>query len=113
MIKHASIYEPETGDEGWRVLIMRLWPRGVRRSRVDVWLKEAAPTRELLNAYQHENLAWADFERRYRAEMKKRPEVLEQLKQLEHEHGTITLLCHERIPPHEHCHREILAKLLT
>ena len=113
MIRHASIYEPETDDEGWRVLVMRRWPRGVRRSRVDAWIKGAAPSNELLNAYHHEGVAWDEFERRYCAEMKGRPEVLEQLRQLEREHGTITLLCYERIPPYEHCHREVLAQLLA
>lgn len=94
------------------MLIMRYWPRGVRRERVDVWLKDAAPSTELLRAYTHQGMSWADFEAGYRAEMGSRPEVLEQLRQLEHEHGTLTLLCHERIPPHEHCHRRTLAALL-
>jgi uncharacterized protein YeaO (DUF488 family) len=113
LIRHASIYEPQTGDQGWRVLIMRRWPRGVARSRVDTWLKEAAPSTELLNAYHHEGLSWEAFDRQYRAEMQQRPAVLEQLRQMERQHGTITLLCFERIPPHAHCHRTILAELLS
>lgn len=113
MIKVASIYEPDPG-QGFRVLIMRYWPRGVRRERVDLWLKDAAPSAELLRAYAHEGQAWEDFDRLYRVEIREqRPHVLEQLRLLEHEHDTLILLCHERIPPAEHCHRQVLAELLS
>jgi uncharacterized protein YeaO (DUF488 family) len=114
MIRTASVYDPPADKDGLRVLIMRYWPRGVRRERVDVWLKDAAPSRELLQAYTHQGLGWDKFEEGYRAEMEQdRPHVLEQLRDLEREHGTLTLLCHERIPPHEHCHRHTLQGLLA
>ena len=108
MLRHASIYDsPSAESRGLRVLVMRQWPRGVRRDRIDLWLKDAAPSRELLRAYR-DGLTWQEFERRYRAEiLDERPHVLEQLRQLEQEHGQVTLLCHERMPPHMHCHREI------
>ena len=116
MFQHASIYDarsvpPEDGE--LRVLVMRHWPRGVRRETVDVWLKDAAPSRELLHAYNHAGLAWPEFEKRYLAEMADRPEVLERLRTLEREHGSLTLLCHERMPPGAHCHRTLLLELLT
>jgi uncharacterized protein YeaO (DUF488 family) len=113
--KHASIYDPPSdADAGLRVLVMRQWPRGVRKDRFDLWLKDAAPGRELLNAYQHAGLAWEHFERRYRAEiLEERPDVLDQLAKLEKKHGTVTLLCFERIPPREHCHRLTLMDLLA
>jgi uncharacterized protein YeaO (DUF488 family) len=115
MIQHASIYDTteRTTDDGLRVLVMRRWPRGVRKERIDLWLKDAAPSRALLDAYNHAGLGWDEFEQRYRAEMlEERPTVLEQLRLLETEHEKLTLLCHERIPPREHCHREVLADLL-
>jgi uncharacterized protein YeaO (DUF488 family) len=117
MIQHASVYdaknEPAEGD-GLRVLVMRQWPRGVRRQRTDLWLKDAGPSRELLHAYNHAGLPWAEFAQRYRSEiLDERADVLERLRQLEREHGVLTLQCHERIPPGEHCHRELLAELLT
>jgi uncharacterized protein YeaO (DUF488 family) len=114
VIRTASIYDPPSDtDAGWRVLIMRYWPRGVRRERVDVWLKDAAPSTQLLQAYSKHGLQWSEFAQRYRQEIdQERPHVLEQLRKLEHEHGTLTLLCHERIPPHEHCHRQLLASLI-
>ncbi|MGI9146062.1 MAG: DUF488 domain-containing protein [Chloroflexota bacterium] len=116
MIRHASIYDVKERAEqhGLLVLVMRHWPRGVRKDRTDVWLKEAGPSRELLDDYTHRGLAWAEFERRYRLEMlEQRSEILDRLRDLEREHGVLTLLCHERIPPADHCHREILADLLS
>jgi uncharacterized protein YeaO (DUF488 family) len=115
MIRHASVYDQTaTSDEaGARVLIMRLWPRGIRRNKVDVWLKDAAPSAELLREFTHGNLPWRDFEKRYVEEMlDDRPHVLDQIRGLERQHGTVTLLCHERIPPKQHCHRLVLVELL-
>jgi len=111
-----SIYSRDASDAaaGWRVLIMRIWPRGVRKDRVDVWLKDAAPSRELLDGYHHRGLPWAEFEAAYRGEiLGERPQVLDELLQLEREHGTVTLLCFERIPPEEHCHRQTLMAMLA
>jgi uncharacterized protein YeaO (DUF488 family) len=109
VIRHASIYD-RAAPEGYRVLVMRYWPRGVKRERVDTWLKEAAPSAELLRAYTHEGLDWSAFEERFRQEMAERSEVMRQLRDLERQHGTLTLLCHER---QGHCHRMILADLLA
>jgi len=116
MIRHASIYPAKERSEGdgLRVLVMRQWPRGVRKERTDLWMKEAGPSRELLHAYTHAGLQWPEFERRYRLEMiEQRPDVLQRLRDLEREHGVLTLLCHERIPPAPHCHREVLVDLLN
>jgi uncharacterized protein YeaO (DUF488 family) len=115
MIRHASVYDqPMPSDEaGARVLIMRMWPRGIRRDRIDVWLKDAAPSTELLKSYSHDQMPWAQFERRYRDEiLEDRPHVLKAILDLELEHGHVTLLCHERIPPKQHCHRLVLVELL-
>jgi uncharacterized protein YeaO (DUF488 family) len=117
MIRHASIYDAKDeplSEDGLRVLVMRQWPRGVRKVRTDLWLKDAAPSKELLHEYNHAGQSWAEFERRYRSEiLDERAYVLDRLRELEREHGVLTLQCHERIPPGEHCHREVLAELLT
>jgi uncharacterized protein YeaO (DUF488 family) len=112
--QHASVYEPPAEDDcGWRVLIMRQWPRGVRKDRVHVWMKDASPSNDLLQAYHHAGLPWDQFESRYRHEIvDERPEVLAQLRGLERQHGTVILLCYERMPPYVHCHRLILLNLL-
>jgi uncharacterized protein YeaO (DUF488 family) len=120
LIRHASIYDyadyaDYAAHQGCclKVLVMRYWPRGIRRSQIDVWLRDAAPSRHLLRLYAHDGLPWPEFERAFRTELEARDDVLERLRALEHEHGCLTLLCHERIPPREHCHREILAALLA
>jgi len=114
MIEHASAYDPVADRKTLRVLIMRKWPRGIKRSAVDVWLKDAAPSTELLQAYNKAGLPWQEFAERYREEIvEERPHVLDEIRKLEREHGTLTLLCHERIPPREHCHRLLLADLLA
>jgi uncharacterized protein YeaO (DUF488 family) len=115
MFREASVYDRKVAFDapGHRVLIMRLWPRGVPRAAIGTWLKDAAPSRELLEAYQHRGLPWPEFEQRYRSEiLQDRPQVLETLRALEQQHGVIWLLCHERIPPEEHCHRLVLLDLL-
>jgi uncharacterized protein YeaO (DUF488 family) len=116
VIRQASIYEVLNASDsaGLRVLVMRYWPRGIRRERVDRWLKDAAPSRELLRAYTHGDIDTAELDRRYReAITSQRPDVLGQLRELEREHGTLTLLCRERIPPSTYCHRLALADLLA
>jgi uncharacterized protein YeaO (DUF488 family) len=112
---HASVYDRDSAEPiGLRVLITRFWPRGIRKEKIDVWLKDAAPSRELLDAYRHEGLGWTEFEARYRSEiLEQRRGVLETLRELETQHGRLTLLCIERIPPAEHCHRLVLVELLA
>ena len=105
MIKHASIYESkERADgDGLRVLVMRQWPRGVRKECTDLWLKEAGPSRALLDAYNHAGLGWDEFEERYRSEMlNERPAVLEHLRGLEAEdrHDRLLVLIPEVRPAH-------------
>jgi uncharacterized protein YeaO (DUF488 family) len=114
-VKGDSVYtRTPAAEQGLRVLIMRLWPRGVRKQRIDVWMKDASPSRELLDAYHHAGLPWDQFEAGYRREIfEERPRVLDQLRALEREHGLITLLCFERIPPEAHCHRQTLMAMLA
>ena len=69
------IYDPPTAAEGYRVLVDRLWPRGVKREPglFDDWLKDAAPTTELRRWYGHDPARYATFARRYRAELDREP----------------------------------------
>ena len=57
-VRTKRIYDPVASDDGERVLIMRLWPRGIRKERVSVWLKELGPVPELLRAYLDERISW-------------------------------------------------------
>ncbi len=89
----ARVYDPPGEDDGARVLVDRLWPRGLAKAdaRVDLWLKEVAPSAELRKEFHHDPERFADFTRRYREELDANPAV-ERLRELENERGRVTLL---------------------
>ncbi|HZT51626.1 MAG TPA: DUF488 family protein [Stellaceae bacterium] len=86
------VYDPPDSHDGVRVLVDRLWPRGLAKDKaaLDHWIKEAAPSDELRRWFGHDPARWAEFRRRYRAEMAEHPEILAQLRGLTR--GTLTLL---------------------
>jgi uncharacterized protein YeaO (DUF488 family) len=94
MIQIARIYEPAKKNGGWRVLVDRLWPRGVKKenARVDQWMKDIAPSEALRKWFGHKPERWPEFQRRYRAELAKKKELMAELKRAEKTHGTLTLL---------------------
>jgi uncharacterized protein YeaO (DUF488 family) len=94
MIRIARIYEPSKKHDGWRVLVDRLWPRGVRKeaAHVDQWMKEIAPSTEIRKWFGHKPERWAGFQKRYRGELAKKKELVETLRAMERKHGTVTLL---------------------
>src|SRR5436853_6497837 len=67
MIKLKRAYQPATGDDGARFLVERLWPRGVRKTRLkrDGWLKDVAPSADLRKWFSHDPKKWAAFRQRY------------------------------------------------
>jgi len=85
MVGIARIYDAAGKDDGWRVLVDRLWPRGVKKekARVDEWMKEVAPSDELRKWFGHQAERWAEFERRYRAELAKKKELIQMLAAME------------------------------
>ncbi|MEO7722119.1 MAG: DUF488 family protein [Pseudolysinimonas sp.] len=105
------IYEPAAGADGFRVLVDRLWPRGVshERAALDLWLKEVAPSAELRVWYDHRDDRFAEFTRRYLAELATNP-ALEQLRSLVAEHPKTTLLYGAKSPRNE---ASVLAELLA
>jgi uncharacterized protein YeaO (DUF488 family) len=82
-IRIKRIYEPPATADGYRVLIDRLWPRGVsrRRAALDAWLKDLAPSNALRTWYRHDAGRWPQFRRRYRAELRSQAAALEALRQ--------------------------------
>lgn len=72
MIATKRAYEPSAPSDGYRVLIDRLWPRGVSKAdaRLDDWAKDVAPSRELREWYGHDPDKWPEFQKRYRKELK-------------------------------------------
>ena len=77
------VYEPPSEDDGLRVLVDRLWPRGLRKedAAVDLWLKEIAPSAELRKWFGHDPDKWTEFGRRYRAELDGRGDEIDALRQ--------------------------------
>lgn len=92
MFVAKRVYEPAAKDDGYRVLVDRLWPRGLTKEKahVDLWLKEVAPSTELRNWFKHDPEKWPEFQKRYRAELKR--EALDSLRKLEKQHKKVTLL---------------------
>jgi uncharacterized protein YeaO (DUF488 family) len=95
LIKIKRIYEsltPSPGD-GKRLLIDRLWPRGLKKDEVifDEWVKELSPSTELRKWFGHDPAKWQEFKDRYRQELRGRTEIFEKLKR-DAKHGTVTLL---------------------
>lgn len=136
-VRTASVYDfrkvpaEQRAEYGLRVLIMRKWPRGVRRTDVNVWMPSAAPSDESLDAWHAKKLTWEAFLQQYCQDQLAQTSChvvtysgkeheptphdyprssLEHLRQLEHQHGTITLLCWER--EEANCHRAALKELL-
>ena len=101
------IYEPAAADDGTRVLVMRYWPRGIRREKVDVWLRELAPVAPLLRAYLDGKLTWAQYAPRYLTGLD-RPEAQEALAEVRRlaRQTRVTLLC--GCPDPQQCHRTLL-----
>ena len=100
-----SVYSPPEPSDGKRVLVMTLWPRGVSKDKVDVWMKELGTPRELITRYKAGRVSWEEFRREYLLSLKGKEEALRKLA-LESKKGTVTLLCTEKDPAA--CHRSIL-----
>ena len=77
------VYEPAADGDGHRILVDRLWPRGLSKEKahVDLWLKEIAPSTELRKWFGHDPKKWSEFQRRYRAELDENGEAVQALKQ--------------------------------
>jgi uncharacterized protein YeaO (DUF488 family) len=93
MIKIKRIYEPPSAGDGFRILVDRLWPRGLskEKAKVDLWLREVSPSNELRKWYGHDPEKWAEFKRKYLEEIKGKKMELDLLRQ-KAKRGTLTFL---------------------
>ena len=93
MITVKRIYDPPGNDDDYRILIDRLWPRGFtkERAKVDLWMKEIAPSTELRKWYHHNPERWNEFKNLYRMELTEKKELMLRILHLEKEHGNITV----------------------
>jgi uncharacterized protein YeaO (DUF488 family) len=78
MIKIKRIYEMPTQDDGFRILVDRLWPRGLSmdKAKVDLWLKEIAPSNDLRKWYAHDPKKWGEFKKKYFKELDLKKELV-------------------------------------
>ena len=92
-VKLKRAYEPPATDDGTRILVDRLWPRGVtkKRAAIDQWMKDIAPSTELRKWFSHDPARWDEFRRRYAKEVHQNAKLLDQLRSLAR-HGPITLV---------------------
>jgi uncharacterized protein YeaO (DUF488 family) len=94
MVKLKRIYEPADKDDGYRVLVDRLWPRGISKeeAKLDLWLKEIAPSNELRKWFNHDPQKWPEFKNKYRQEIKDNPQPLKQLEKIIKDNKIVTIL---------------------
>ncbi|MDE2466699.1 MAG: DUF488 domain-containing protein [Alphaproteobacteria bacterium] len=95
------VYEPRARGDGTRVLVDRIWPRGLRKEELAdvIWLKEIAPSTVLRRWFAHDPARWRQFCTRYRSELDAMPQTVETLRQLLHK-GPVTLLYSARDTEH-------------
>ena len=107
-IRIKRVYDPPDEADGTRVLVDRLWPRGLRKENatLTLWLKEIAPSPELRKWFGHDPARWTEFSRRYRAELERNDEAVARLADLS-KRGPLTLLyaAHDTV----HNHAPVLA----
>jgi DNA-3-methyladenine glycosylase len=79
-IKTKRIYEPAEEGDGVRILVDRLWPRGIKKDAFDLWMKDVAPSNDLRKWFHHEDRKWSEFRTRYRRELAANKTALAQLR---------------------------------
>lgn len=102
MIKTKRAYEAPAESDGFRILVDRLWPRGISKEKaaLDAWLKDVAPSNELRKWFGHDPEKWDEFKKKYAAELRTNPEAVAELKRMVKEHKTVTLVFGARDEKH-------------
>lgn len=100
-VRLKRAYAPAGGDDGARILVDRLWPRGVSKAeaRLDGWMKELAPSTQLRTWFGHDPARWAEFRRRYRAELEQHADDVRELRRMARS-GVVTLVYSARDEAH-------------
>ena len=111
MIQVKRVYEQPSRRDGLRILVDRLWPRGLTKERaaVKLWLKDLAPSTELRKWFGHDPAKWTQFQARYRRELREKKDALKLLRQKSKEQA-VTLLYGAR--DEEHNEALVLKKVL-
>ena len=106
-----TVYSPKEATDGKRILVMRIWPRGIRKTSVDLWLQDLGTSRELIKEWKTGKMTWGEFSKRYKRELKAEPQK-QLICDVAHmaESTPVTLLCSCKNP--NRCHRGILKTLI-
>jgi len=101
MIRSKRVYEEPAKEDGFRILVERLWPRGLTKERtaVDLWLRDVAPSPELRKWFAHDSPKWEEFCKRYWAELERKQDLINLLERKSKE-GNITLVYAARDEKH-------------
>lgn len=93
-IELKRVYDPASESDGYRILVDRLWPRGLTEesARVDLWLRRLAPTTELRKWYSHDVEKWPEFQKRYESELAAHGELLDLILDIERHRKIVTIL---------------------
>jgi len=93
-IKLKRVYEKAEKSDGFRILIDRLWPRGIskEKAQIDLWLKDIAPSSELRKWFGHDLAKWNEFQKRYKKELESKKKSVESLKKIIKKEKVVTLL---------------------
>jgi len=112
MVKTKRLYDPVEELDGDRILVTRYWPRGVSKERLSItdWLRNLAPSKELLRDWKNKRISWEKYTVRYHKEMRGQREAIRDLANRAKQ-GTITLLCFEQ-EDNPCCHRHLLKRLI-
>lgn len=110
-LRIKRVFDPAEPSDGTRVLVDRMWPRGVRKqdAHIDLWLKELAPSTALRKWFAHDPERWTEFKRRYDHELRNQREAVDRLQALA-SRGTVTLIYSARDEAHNQA--RALAELL-
>lgn len=112
MIRVKRVYDSPSPEDGTRLLVDRLWPRGIRKDAIQLsgWLRDAAPSPQLRRWFNHDPARWNEFRQRYEEELIEHPETWQPIRQAARR-GNVTLLYSARDPEHNNAEalREFLA----
>ncbi len=100
-----TVYDEPERSDGRRILVMRIWPRGIRKEKVDAWIPDLGTDRELIRKWKAGEIPWSRFAAEYRKSLKGKEDLLRKLAG-ESRKETITLLCTDKDP--DRCHRSLL-----
>jgi uncharacterized protein YeaO (DUF488 family) len=94
LIRLKRVYDLPSKDDVFRILVDRLWPRGMSKEKaaLDLWMKEVAPSNELRQLFSHDPDKWEEFQTKYQKELTSKQDLLKEIKRLETEKRTVTLV---------------------